>query len=134
MIEIELPYPPSVNNYKSVGRTIRTTKGKIYQQRVNTNETKMFYYEVWLAIKNLNAIKRIPMPIQSIISIEVYLHPPDKRKRDIDNVLKALIDSLVKGGLLQDDSQINKLLVEKREIVRGGKVILKICQSYTAYC
>jgi len=112
-LEIELPYPPSVNNYKRVGRTVMTKTGKSYQQRVNTN-------------KNLKAIKRIPMPIEDEISLEVYLHPPDKRKRDIDNPCKPLIDSLVKGGLLKDDVQISRLTIERCAIIDGGKVILRI--------
>ena len=59
------------------------------------------------------------MPIQSTISAEVYLYPPDKRKRDIDNPIKVLLDSLVKGGLLQDDSKIARLLIERCEIIDG---------------
>lgn len=126
MIEIELSYPPTVNHYKKVGSLIMTKNGKYYQQRVDTKKTKLFYYEVWLAIKNLKAIKRIPMPIESNISLEVYLYPPDKRKRDIDNCCKPLIDSLVKAGLIKDDVQISRLVVERKGIIAQGKVVIRI--------
>lgn len=126
MIELELPYPPTINHYKRIGRTVLTKTGKSYQQRVNTDETKLFYYEVWVIIKNIKAIKQIPMPIDSTISLEVYLYPPDKRKRDIDNPIKPLLDSLVKGGFIKDDSQVSRLLIERRSIIDKGKVIVRI--------
>ena len=88
MIEVELPYPLTINHYKRVGRTVVTKSGlKSYQQRVNTDETKLFYYEVWVIIKNLKAVKRISMPIERDITLEVYLYHPDKRKRDIGQSL-----------------------------------------------
>lgn len=126
MIELELPWPPSVNSYKKVGRLITTKNGKLYQTRVNTQETKEFYYYVWLKIRSLKATTRMEMPIHSTISIEVHAHPPDDKKRDLDNILKALFDSLVKGGLLQDDSQISRLLVERMDIIKGGQIIIRI--------
>jgi Holliday junction resolvase RusA-like endonuclease len=32
------------------------------------------------------------------------LRPPDKRRRDVDNVAKAVLDALQIGGWLTDDS------------------------------
>jgi crossover junction endodeoxyribonuclease RusA len=128
MIELELPWPPSVNNYKKVGATIKTAKGKIYQKRVNSPETKLFYYEVWIKIRSLKAIKRMETPLDSTIALKVSvcLHPPDKRRRDIDNPIKVLFDSLVRGGLIEDDSQIHLLVVEKKGIIPQGQVIVRI--------
>lgn len=126
MIELELPWPPSVNSYKKVGRLITTKNGKLYQTRINTQETKEFYYYVWLKIRSLKATKRIEMPLGSTISMRVDAHPPDDKKRDIDNILKALFDSLVKGGLLQDDSQISRLFIERCSIIDKGQVIVRI--------
>lgn len=124
MIEIELPWPPSVNHYKTVGALIRTKSGKLYQKRVNSLETKRFYYEVWFKIR-----KECPNVFFSeTISLELVLtlHPPDKRRRDIDNGLKVIFDSFVRGGLVADDSQIARLLVERKDIIRGGKVIVRL--------
>jgi Holliday junction resolvase RusA-like endonuclease len=36
--------------------------------------------------------------------LHVHLSPPDARKRDADNALKTILDALVKGGYLIDDS------------------------------
>lgn len=126
MIELILPWPPSVNSYKKVGRLITTKNGKLYQTRINTQETKEFYYYVWLKIRSLKATTRMEMPIGDTISLEVQAYPPDDKKRDLDNILKALFDSLVKGGLLQDDSQISRLFIERCSIIDKGQVIVRI--------
>jgi crossover junction endodeoxyribonuclease RusA len=54
------------------------------------------------------------------VSIDVF--PPDRRRRDVDNVQKALLDALAHGGAYHDDSQINRLSIERQSVVRGGKV------------
>ena len=46
------------------------------------------------------------------IRLEVKFMFKDKRKRDIDNYLKVLIDS-IKGVLFEDDDQIYELMVTK---------------------
>jgi crossover junction endodeoxyribonuclease RusA len=126
MMEIVLPWPPSVNHYKRIGRTIATKNGKMYQQRVNTNETKKFYYDVWLIIKSWSVVNRKNLPLESTISLSVHLHVPDKRKRDIDGPIKVLLDSLQRGGLIKDDYQISRLLIERMDIIDQGKVVVKI--------
>lgn len=126
MIELTLPWPPSVNSYKKVGRLITTKNGKLYQTRINTQETKEFYYYVWLKIRSLKVTTRMEMPIGATISMQVHAYPPDDKKRDLDNILKALCDSLVKGGLLQDDSQISRLFIERCSIIAKGQVIVRI--------
>lgn len=60
------------------------------------------------------------------ISVSVLVYPPDRRRRDIDNILKASLDSLVHGGLIEDDSLIDVLRVERREVTRGGKLEITV--------
>jgi crossover junction endodeoxyribonuclease RusA len=43
-------------------------------------------------------------PIAGRYRLHVHLSPPDARKRDADNALKTILDALVKGGYLIDDS------------------------------
>jgi len=40
------------------------------------------------------------------VSVEVYFFLPDRRKRDIDNMLKTLWDILEKAGVLANDNLI----------------------------
>lgn len=119
-----LPYPPSVNHYKSVGQLVRTKSGKLYQKRFNSPETTAFYYKVWQAIR----FKAPLRPLESTISLEVSVYPPDKRKRDLDGILKVLMDSLQRGGLILDDYQVARLLVIRRDIIPGGQVIVQLSE------
>lgn len=128
MIELELSWPPSVNSYKKVGKLTRTKTGKLYQPKVNSPETNRFYFEVWGRILALNAKEGVKFVYSSTISLEVTidLYPPDNRRRDIDNGIKIIFDSLQRGGLIEDDFQIARLLVTRRDIIPKGKVIVRI--------
>jgi crossover junction endodeoxyribonuclease RusA len=52
------------------------------------------------------------------VSIEAF--PPDRRKRDLDNMLKALLDSMTHAGIWHDDDQIDEVRIVRREATAGG--------------
>lgn len=122
MITLELPYPPSVNSYKKIGRIVRTHSGKLLQFRKNSPETIAFYCDV-MNICRKEGLKSFG---SCTIDLRLYVFMPDKRKRDLDNILKPCIDSLVHAGLMDDDSQIACLHVYKVGIIPKGKVIVEI--------
>ncbi len=111
MFTVELPYPPSVNHYFRVfrGRTVISRQGRAFRQTV---------------CSILAAAGVRPMPGRLCVSVEVY--PPDHRRRDLDNALKALLDAMEHGGAYVDDSQIVWLLTHKAHVVPGGKVVVRI--------
>jgi crossover junction endodeoxyribonuclease RusA len=52
---------------------------------------------------------------------------PDRRVRDLDNLLKGVLDGLVAAGVMLDDSQIHDLrVVNSGEIVTGGKIVVSV--------
>lgn len=65
-------------------------------------------------------------PILGRISLSVFAYPPDKRVRDIDNLLKVAVDSLKEANLFLDDSQIDKIYIERMSIFKKGKLDIKI--------
>ncbi len=111
MLELELPYPPSVNHYwRRVGaRTLISRGGRAFREAV-------------CSILAARGIQSLDGPLV----VEVMIHPPDKRRRDIDNIQKALLDALQHGGAYGDDSQIVRLTIEKCEPLDGGKTIVRI--------
>lgn len=111
MLELELPYPPSVNHYwRRVGaRTLISRGGRAFRK----------------AVCAILAARRV-RPLDDALAIAIELFPPDHRRRDIDNALKSLLDALAHGGAYRDDSQIAQLTVERRHVVPGGKVQVRL--------
>lgn len=50
------------------------------------------------------------------------MSPPDRRKRDLDNLTKALFDALTHAGAYLDDCQIDQFTMNRSEVIKGGKV------------
>lgn len=105
---IQLPYPPTINTYYTIarGRKILSSKGRRWK-----NQAQCYLYEQ-------NAAKGGEGPYAICISVR----PPDKRKRDIDNLLKPLLDSLVEYGAISDDSEVVDLRIRKFNPIKGGSV------------
>lgn len=111
MIELELPFPPSVNHYyRRVGpRTLISREGRRFRQRVCAH----------LAAHGIE-------PLSGPLRVEIEVYPPDRRRRDIDNVQKALLDALQHGRAFEDDGQIMDLRIERRECVPEGRTLVRI--------
>ncbi|OZI56754.1 RusA family crossover junction endodeoxyribonuclease [Bordetella genomosp. 4] len=112
MTVIELPFPPSVNSYwrspnsgKLAGRTLISEKGRVY--RADVLEVAARY--------------RVPM-IRGRVAVTIDAFMPDRRRRDLDNMLKALLDGLVHARVIEDDSLIDKLSIERCGMAPKGFV------------
>lgn len=97
--------PPSVNNYWSV------TRGKKWHL---SQKAQDFHNYVRSVVPSLSTDMRLKM--------DVTFYFPDNKTRDIDNYLKATIDSLVKCQFCLDDEQFDVLIVRRGEYVKGGLV------------
>lgn len=127
-ISFILPWPPSVNHCKVQGIIKTTSNGKMYQIRTTSAKTKNFYScvrEIALA-RNLNNSFFYNNSKNFKIAALIDFYPPDNRKRDIDNPIKILLDSLVLSSIIYDDSQIYRLNVVKHEKVKNGAVEVKL--------
>lgn len=47
------------------------------------------------------------------LRVSITAYPPDRRRRDLDNVLKAALDAMTHACLWVDDSQIADLRISK---------------------
>ena len=47
------------------------------------------------------------------VAVEIEAHMPDKRRRDLDNLLKGLFDALTHAGVWMDDSQVDDFRVRR---------------------
>lgn len=53
------------------------------------------------------------------LRVELLVTPPDKRLRDLDNLLKATLDAMQKAAVYDDDSQIDELIVRRQPVRKG---------------
>ena len=56
------------------------------------------------------------------VKLDIVANVPDRRRRDLDNILKSMLDALA-GHIYQDDSQIVDLRIVRGEVVKGGSVV-----------
>ena len=111
---IRLPYPPSMNTYLRHlpnGRTLLSERGRSY------------HTTVWEVVK-----RTMPghAPLLGPLAVTLTAFPPDKRRRDLDNLPKVVLDSLTKAGAWKDDSQIQRLTIQWGAIWPGGALEVEI--------
>jgi crossover junction endodeoxyribonuclease RusA len=114
MLLLNLPYPPSVNTYyrNFHGRMVLSAQGREYKVKVAD-------YLIESDAPKLGDAK---------LKITMVLRPRDKRKIDIDNRIKAVLDSLQDAGLFDDDYQVDELTIMRGEPIKDGKLVVMIEQ------
>jgi crossover junction endodeoxyribonuclease RusA len=60
------------------------------------------------------------------LAVTIIAHVPDKRRRDLDNVLKAACDALQAAHIFDDDEQIDDLRITRGRVVPGGELLVRI--------
>lgn len=105
---LALPYPPSLNRYYRTvkGRILISAEGRKYRETVG----------------DYIAESRSAAALAGRLAVEISVFPPDKRRRDIDNLMKGMLDALTHAGVWQDDSQIDLLMIRRGEPCFGGQV------------
>lgn len=114
-----LPWPPSVNAYyrsvnrgRLAGRVLISERGRAYRAEVQAIVER----------RGMN-------PMQGRLTVHITANPPDRRRRDLDNLLKATLDSIVHGGVIQDDSLIDHLTIVRGPTKEGGSISVNISDN-----
>ena len=87
--------------------------------------------------KKLNELETISGPVRMKINWEFptkdkkKIYTPKVTRPDLDNMAKLLIDCIVRTGILQDDSIIFELMLEKSWTREGDGVIEVYIQEVT---
>ena len=113
---IRLPYPPTVNLYWRMfkGRMLLSKHGREYRQAVADAALERQHEKFGKAR----------------MDVEIHAYMPDKRRRDLDNILKGVLDGLAHAGLYEDDSQIDQLRVFRKGVDKDQpRVEVYLCES-----
>jgi Holliday junction resolvase RusA-like endonuclease len=119
MIEIKVnSYPPSTNqlyNRNKNGSVRLSDKHRIFREMV------LFDSMLEKEIENY--------PVE----VEILVEAPDKRKRDLDNIGKVVLDSLVAAKVIKDDSNkyVNSIRIANTGFLCDGvgKTTIRIKSS-----
>lgn len=115
-IILYLPWPPTVNSYYKTSRS-----GHKYLDK----SVGAFRDAIHTALH-----EQVPgLELVDPLFIDVFLFPPDKRKRDLDNYMKGLLDAITVSGLWEDDSQIDQLHIYRGETISKGVVVMEISEA-----
>ncbi len=112
MIEFTVPLPPSANRlWRRSGRHIH----------------KSSEYQAWLTdagflarVVTNNTHSHVPGPY----ILTLHATRPDKRRRDLDNLIKPIGDLITSIGLVEDDSKCEMLFA--RWVTTGEGVYVRI--------
>lgn len=113
---LEIPYPPSANkHWRSIGRgrVLLSEDGRRFRSLVAA---------AWLASPSFRP------PLMRRVEVTLWLSPPDRRRRDIDNCVKPTLDALGHAGLFGDDEQVDVLVVRRGHVVRGGRCVVSVAE------
>jgi crossover junction endodeoxyribonuclease RusA len=114
VVSVDLPVPPSVNNYyvRGYGRAVVVGKpGRAYRQAV------------------VAALRPLGLRVSGRLDVSiVYCAGSESSKalKDLDNLLKCLLDSLTHAKLWADDSLIDRLLIERGPVTPPGFVSVMV--------
>lgn len=104
MLTLTLPWPPTANTYyrNLPGKTLISEKGRAYRA----------------AVAQQVLVQRGARRLSGRLAVAIVAHVPDRRRRDLDNLFKGVLDSLTHAGVWLDDEQIDCLSIERGPI--GG--------------
>ena len=115
VLSIRLPFPPSMN---SIWRAVPNRGMILSRAGRKYREDAIWVIQTQVSNDSL-------MTGRLKVLMEVYV--PDRRKRDLSNIPKAVEDAITKSGKIwNDDEQIDDLRIVRREIKKPAEVIVHI--------
>jgi crossover junction endodeoxyribonuclease RusA len=112
LVELTLPLPPSAN------AIWRSNRGHVHKSAA---------YKAWLTEAGWEVRSQHPDKIEGAYRLSIEATRPDKRRRDIDNLIKPVSDLLCFVGINEDDYFCQKVSAEW--ITAGEGMIIRVDQT-----
>lgn len=113
-VQVRLPFPPMMNHY------YRTAVVARHAQTYISKDGKAYRDEV------IAAWRKVGVTFEGRLAVRVEAVFPNAMRRDLDGILKALLDSLEHAGAYANDSQVKLLIVEQERTEMPGWVEVTI--------
>lgn len=115
MNAFQVPWPPSMNSYwrNVAGRTLISREGREYRNK--------------MALAAI--VGKFPSFPDGPVQVRITACPPDLRRRDLDNMLKPMLDALTHVNVWSDDSQIDDLRIVRGAPVKGGLMTVEVSSA-----
>ena len=114
-LALALPWPPSANMlWRSPNR------GPLRGRHLLSPAARRYKDNTRAILDALNLD-----PIPGRVAVALVAHPPDRRRRDLDNLVKIVLDSL-KGAAFGDDHLIDRISIERGDVEPGGLIRVRI--------
>lgn len=112
VFEIEVP----------VSANQRLIRAKNSRALINSKRYREWFSVAVLQLKQQRRLKTF----EGRVGVSITMHFPDKRQRDLDNVLKGFFDACTHADVWKDDSQIDVLSIERAQIEKPGRLIAQV--------
>jgi len=93
------------------GRTMISSEGRDYRKRVGLE----------LLAQGASTLR-----LSGSVRVAILANPPDRRQRDLDNLLKPLLDALAHGGMIENDRFVDDLRIVRGPVAAGGFVTVAV--------
>lgn len=117
VVYADLPFPITVNHY---WLSVYSPKHKRVFHPLS-GDAKAFREECILRVRMARQPK-----LKGFLRCEIVFFPPNHLRRDLDNLLKSLLDGLTHAGAFDDDSQIKELSLKWGPLKPDGKTAVRI--------
>lgn len=110
MSTFTVPYPPQANHMYTVARG----------RKIMSSE-----YREWKRLAAWNIKAQRPEPILGRYALDIVVPRPDRRGRDIDNLIKPISDAIMAAGIISDDKMAMSICIawEGIEPSRGDVIV-----------
>ena len=105
-LALTLDWPPTGNHCYTVarGRKILASKGRFYRD---------------VSVESLLRQSQ-GATVTGKLRVQINASPPDRRARDLDNLIKLPMDCLQRAGIIENDKDVDMLVVVRGDVVKGG--------------
>jgi len=114
---VDVSLPPSTN------ALWRTWRGRVHRSQ---------RYNAWRESDGWELAIQRPAKVAGPVQVVIVAGKPDRRRRDVDNLGKAVLDLLVAHQVIEDDSKVTSLAARWDTAIPPGRIVVSVASALVA--